>query len=167
MKFKDSEGKFRESLAEDIQGMLSLYEASHLRGHGEEILDEAFIFTTTHLKSLPSSLSPPDLLEQVNHSLKHPIRKSIQRREARRYLSVYEQDDSHDEALLSLAKLDFNQLQQLYKKELCELTRFGISQVILAFLQVQHLVYFEMSEFFKVFIFHFIITTIFLREELD
>ena len=147
MKFKDSEGKFRESLAEDIQGMLSLYEASHLRGHGEEILDEAFIFTTTHLKSIASNLSPT-LSEQVNHSLKHPIRESMQRREARHYLSVYEQDDSHDEALLSLAKLDFNQLQQLYKKELCELTRFVVlvSQVI---------------------IFHFMITSIFLHEKLE
>ena len=105
-KFKDNEGKFKESLVHDIPGMLSLYEASHLRGHGEEILDEALIFTTTHLKSLASSLSSPlseqvnhsPLSEQVNHSLKHPIRKSMPRREARRYLSVYEQDDSHSKA---------------------------------------------------------------------
>ena len=102
--------------------MLSLYEASQLRGHGEEVLDEALVFTTTHLKSLASSFSSP-LSQQVNHSLKHPIRKSMPRREARRYLSVYEQDDSHSKALLALAKLDFNQLQLLYKKELAELTR--------------------------------------------
>ena len=121
-KFKDNEGKFKESLVHDIQGMLSLYEASHLRGHEEEILDEALIFTTTHLKSLASSFSSP-LSQQVNHSLKHPIRKSMPRREARRYLSVYEQDESHSKALLALAKLDFNQLQLLYKKELAELTR--------------------------------------------
>ena len=103
--------------------MLSLYEASQLRGHGEEVLDEALVFTTTHLKSLASNNLSSPLLEQVNHSLKHPIRKSMQRREARRYLSVYEQDESHSKALLNLAKLDFNQLQLLYKKELGELTR--------------------------------------------
>ena len=90
--------------------------------HGEKILDEALIFTTTHLRSLASGLSSR-LSDQVNHALKHPIRKSMRRREARRYLSVYEQDDSHSEALLTLAKLDFNQLQQLYQKELSELTR--------------------------------------------
>ena len=122
-KFKDKEGKFKESLVDDIQGMLSLYEAAHLRGHGDEILDEALVFTTTHLKYLASNNLSSSLLEQVKHSLKHPIRKSMPRREARRYLSVYEQDDSHSKALLALAKLDFNQLQLLYKKELAELTR--------------------------------------------
>ncbi|KAL6315659.1 hypothetical protein AAG906_004831 [Vitis piasezkii] len=34
----------------DVRGMLGLYEAAHLRVNGEDILDEALAFTTTHLR---------------------------------------------------------------------------------------------------------------------
>ncbi|PON90389.1 Squalene/phytoene synthase [Trema orientale] len=122
-KFKNNEGKFENSLASDIRGMLNLYEAAQLRVHGEKILDDAFIFTTTHLESIASQLSSP-LLDQVNHSLKHPIRKSLQRREARHYMSMYHQDASHSEILLTLAKLDFNLLQKMHQKELSDITRW-------------------------------------------
>ena len=37
----------QESLNSDVRGMLSLYEATHLRVHGEDILDEALAFCTT------------------------------------------------------------------------------------------------------------------------
>ena len=40
-KFKDGKGHFKESLKTDVSGMLSLYEATHLGVHGEDILDEA------------------------------------------------------------------------------------------------------------------------------
>lgn len=126
-RFKDSEGKFKESIANDIQGMLSLYQATHLRVHGEDILDEALIFTTTHLKSQASneSIISSRLSDQIKHALKNPIRKSMPRREARHYMSVYELDDLRSsEAVLRLAKLDYNRLQELYKKELSELIRW-------------------------------------------
>uniref|UniRef100_M1BR35 Sesquiterpene synthase 2 n=1 Tax=Solanum tuberosum TaxID=4113 RepID=M1BR35_SOLTU len=48
--FTDQDGKFKETLTNDVQGLLSLYEASHLRVRDEEILEEALTFTTTHLK---------------------------------------------------------------------------------------------------------------------
>nr|GLL42033.1 (-)-germacrene D synthase-like [Ipomoea trifida] len=51
-KFKDRNGKFKELLTENVQAMLSLYEASHLRVHGEQILEEALTFTTSHLESM-------------------------------------------------------------------------------------------------------------------
>ncbi|MBZ5797691.1 hypothetical protein K8353_47550, partial [Burkholderia contaminans] len=44
-KFKDSQGNSKKSLIENPKGMLSLYEAAHLRDHGEDILDEALDFT--------------------------------------------------------------------------------------------------------------------------
>nr|WBW04277.1 terpene synthase [Ficus benjamina] len=122
-KFKDNEGKFNPSLAKDVRGLLSLYEAAQLRVHGEVILDDALVFTTTHLESKASHLSSP-LSDQVSHALKHPIRKSLQRREARLFLSINHQDASYCEVLLTFAKLDFNLLQKLYQKELADLTRW-------------------------------------------
>ncbi|XP_027355363.1 probable terpene synthase 2 [Abrus precatorius] len=115
-KFKDEQGNFSESLITDVEGMLSLYEASHVMVHGEDILEEAFAFTSTHLASIVTTLNP-SLAAQVNHSLRQAIHKNLPRLEARRYISIYEQDPSHNETLLTLAKLDFNILQNLHQKE--------------------------------------------------
>ncbi|KAM5584139.1 hypothetical protein ABKV19_003820 [Rosa sericea] len=123
-KFKEgNDQKFKASLRNDVSGLLSLYEATHLRIHGEDILEEALAFTTTHLESIKHSLSP-SLSKQVAHSLIQPLRKGINRVEARYYLSIYQERDSHNEILLTFAKLDFNRLQQVHQKELCELTRW-------------------------------------------
>jgi hypothetical protein len=124
-KFMDSKGKFKESLMDDARGMLSLYEAAHLRVHGEDILDEALVFTATHLEAVASHLSPT-LATQVSHALKQPIRKGLPRLEARHYFSIYQQDTSHNKVLLTFAKLDFNLLQKLHQKELSDITRLGI-----------------------------------------
>ncbi|AES74576.2 sesquiterpene synthase [Medicago truncatula] len=96
--------------------MLSLYEASHMMVHGEEILEKALAFTSTHLESIVTQLSP-FLAAQVKHSLKQALHRNFHRLEARRYISIYEKDPSHNETLLTLAKLDFNILQCLHRKE--------------------------------------------------
>ncbi|CAJ2640002.1 unnamed protein product [Trifolium pratense] len=115
-KFKDEQRNFNENLITDVEGMLSLYEASHMMIHGEEILEEALSFTSTHLESIATELSP-FLATQVKYSLRQALHKNLPRLESRRYISIYEQDSSHDEILLTLAKLDFNFLQSLYQKE--------------------------------------------------
>ncbi|KAL6127443.1 hypothetical protein ACLB2K_070808 [Fragaria x ananassa] len=117
-KFKDGNHQtFKKSLQSDVSGLLSLYEATHLRVHGEEILEEALAFTTTHLESIKHNLSPP-LSNLVSHSLNQPLRTGVARVEARHYLSIYQECHSHNETLLTLAKLDFNLVQQLHQKEL-------------------------------------------------
>ncbi|KAF2285874.1 hypothetical protein GH714_008626 [Hevea brasiliensis] len=116
-KLKDSEGKFNESLIEDVDGMLSLYEAAHLGIRGEYILDEAITFTTTNLHSVLPQLSPY-LAQQVNHALNSPIHKCVPRLEARYYIDAYARDKSHNTTLLQFAKLDFNRLQEQHQKEL-------------------------------------------------
>ena len=98
--------------------MLGLYEAAHLRVHGEDILDEALAFTTTHLKSLVEHLEYP-LAVKVNKALYRPIRKGLERLEARSYISIYQDEASHSKALLELAHL----LQSLHKKELSHIAR--------------------------------------------
>ncbi|XP_061375423.1 probable terpene synthase 2 [Gastrolobium bilobum] len=115
-KFKNEEGKFNETIITDVEGMLSLYEAAHLRIHGEDILDEALGFTSSHLELMTTQLSP-SLAAKVNHSLKRPLRKNVSRLVARHYISTYEEDPSHDESLLLFAKLDFNMLQKQHQKE--------------------------------------------------
>ncbi|THF93978.1 hypothetical protein TEA_028451 [Camellia sinensis var. sinensis] len=122
-KFMDDNGKIRESLIGDVRGMLSLYEAAHLRVRGEDILDEALSFTITHLESAVPNLSNL-VQEQVIHALNQPIHKGLKRLEATRYFFFYEQDNSYNKVLLNFAKLDFNLLQKMHQWELSEITRW-------------------------------------------
>ncbi|OIT36063.1 PREDICTED: germacrene C synthase-like [Nicotiana attenuata] len=122
-KFTGHDGKFKESLTNDVQGLLSLYEAAHFRVHEEEILEEAITFTTTHLESIVPNLTN-SLKVQVTEALIYPVRKATPRVVARKYISIYEDIDLHNELLLKFAKLDFNAVQKLHQSELRELTRW-------------------------------------------
>ena len=116
--------------------MLSLYEAAHFLVHGEPILDEALAFTTTHLTSLATSSDLSTFLAaQVKHSLNQPMRKGLPRVETRHFISIYYDDPSHSEVLLNFAKLDFNIVQKLHRKELCDATRYKIFLLIPSFSQ--------------------------------
>ncbi|KAL5548165.1 hypothetical protein UlMin_003396 [Ulmus minor] len=123
-RFTNKEGKFHDSITSDVQGMLSLYEASHLMVHGEPILEEALTFSRTYLQSSLNESSPPFLTEQVRHALKQPIRKGLQRVEARFFNSIYHQDPSHNDVLLQFGRLDFNYVQKLHQKELKDISKW-------------------------------------------
>lgn len=124
-KFKDDDGKFKASLTNDVEGMLSLYEAAHLAIPGEDILDEAIVFTTTHLKSMVSnSQVNSTFAEQIRHSLRVPLRRAVSRLESRYFLDIYPRDDLHDQTLLNFAKLDFNILQAMHQKKASEINRW-------------------------------------------
>ncbi|WRX28422.1 Terpene synthase [Theobroma cacao] len=84
-KFKDNQGNFKESLTYDVRGMLSLHEATHLRVHGEDILEEALAFTTTHLQSVAAT-SASSLSKQISHALRQSLHKNLPRLEANRYI---------------------------------------------------------------------------------
>nr|A0A348AUV5.1 RecName: Full=Valerianol synthase TPS1A; AltName: Full=Terpene synthase 1; Short=ChTPS1; AltName: Full=Terpene synthase 1a; Short=ChTps1a [Camellia hiemalis]BBC44636.1 valerianol synthase [Camellia hiemalis] len=124
-KFRDSNGEFKETVSNDVQGMLSLYEATYLKIRGEGFLDEAHAFTIAQLESLVGGphLSS-DLSEQVMHALKQSIHRGFPRLEAKHFISFYEKDASRNETLLRLAKLDFNQLQLSHREELCHIFRW-------------------------------------------
>lgn len=124
-KFKDANGNFKECLIADVSGLLSFYEAAHLRVHGEKLLEEALVFTTTHLESATTLAGVSSLLKaQVTEALERPLLKTLERLGARRYMSIYQDEASHNEDLLKLAKLDFNVVQCLHKKELSEILRW-------------------------------------------
>ncbi|XP_047956284.1 germacrene A synthase-like [Salvia hispanica] len=122
-KWTDGNGKFKESIKSDTKGMLSLYEASYLRTHGETILDEALSFTTASLKSIVPSLGSP-LKKQVSRALVQPLHLGIPRLEARSYITVYEEEEQKNEALIKFAKLDYNLLQILHREELQQVSRW-------------------------------------------
>ncbi|XP_006358819.1 germacrene C synthase-like [Solanum tuberosum] len=122
-KFTDHDGKFKKNLTKDVQGLVSLYEATHLRVHDEEILEEALTFTITHLESMVPKLSN-SLKAHVREALSQPIYTNLPRLLARKYIGMYEKIELCNDLLLKFAKLDFNNLQKLYQGELGELTRW-------------------------------------------
>ncbi|XP_073146080.1 germacrene A synthase-like isoform X2 [Henckelia pumila] len=123
-KFRGGNGKFKESLEIDVRGLLSLYEAAHLRKHNEAILEDALVFTKNCLKSMAPNLKHSPLKKQVEHALVQALHFGYPRFELYHYICVYEEDEYlRDESLLKFAKLDYNALQMLHKKELCELSR--------------------------------------------
>ena len=121
-KWTDGNGKFKESIKSDTKGMLSLYEASYLRTHGDTILDDALAFTTATLKSMVSNLRSP-LKKQVERALVQPLHLGIPRLEAHSYITMYEEQEHRNETLIKFAKLDFNLLQIFHREELQQVSR--------------------------------------------
>ncbi|XP_031127843.1 germacrene C synthase-like isoform X2 [Ipomoea triloba] len=128
-KFMDCDGKFKESFINNVPALLSLYEASHLRVHGEQVLEEALIFTTSHLESILPNLTN-NLRSQVSEALKQPIRKRLIRLDAQKFISTFEPNGTQDALLLKFAKLDFNLLQKEHQRELGSLTRWDAGALI-------------------------------------
>ncbi|XP_019178967.1 PREDICTED: vetispiradiene synthase 3-like [Ipomoea nil] len=123
--FVDSNGKFRDT--SDMKGLLSLYEASYVRTHGDEILEGVVAFAATRLRSAAPLLEPNSTLKKlVTHALDQPLHTGMPRIETRFFISVYqeEEDSSRNDVLLRFAKLDFNLLQMLHKQELSEISRW-------------------------------------------
>ncbi|WCJ33076.1 Terpenoid cyclases/Protein prenyltransferases superfamily protein [Euphorbia peplus] len=116
-KFQDEEGEFKEGIANDIKGILSLYEACFLAIPGDDILDEALVFTRKHLENSARN-SSHNLQKHIRNSLSCASHRTVERLDALQYILFYEEDKSADQNLLKFAKLDYNALQLLYKKEL-------------------------------------------------
>ncbi|KAL0928458.1 hypothetical protein M5K25_000340 [Dendrobium thyrsiflorum] len=123
-KYKDDEGKFQSNLANNVRGLLSLYEACFLSTLEDDILDEALNFTKHHLQSLSDNDQLDSALKiLISHALELPLHRRIPRLGARYYMRVYEQDkESKNDIVLELAMLDFNLLQLLHNEEVKSLS---------------------------------------------
>ncbi|KAI3499178.1 hypothetical protein L1887_34971 [Cichorium endivia] len=121
--FMDANGKFKESLNEDIEALLSLYEASCLGANGEDVLSQAKEFTIRNLKNSLPQLTPL-LRKKVLQSLELPRHLRMSRLEARMYIEEYGNEKDHIPFLLELAKLEYNEVQSLHQTEIAEITRW-------------------------------------------
>ncbi|KDP35342.1 hypothetical protein JCGZ_10983 [Jatropha curcas] len=122
-KFKDNNGEFKKSINDDVKGLLGLYEATFLSVHGEDILDEALVFTKRRLEILAAK-SSPHLANRIRNALLRPFHHGIERIETRQYISFYAEEESPNQTPLKFAKLDFNRLQLLYKQELALVSKW-------------------------------------------
>ncbi|KAL0418836.1 UNVERIFIED_CONTAM: Isoprene synthase, chloroplastic [Sesamum radiatum] len=126
--FKDSNGNFTTSLATDVEGMLSLYEASHLALDGESTLDEAREFTSFHLKNMLLKMDMRSAM-RVSRALELPSHHRMQRLEARWNIEMYDKQNKANQLLHKLATLDFNLVQKVHQQDLQEASRWDVNAV--------------------------------------
>jgi len=117
-----------ESLGDDVEGMLALYEASHFALEGEDLLDEAKAFPIKHLSDRIRTNEKGSMADHIIETLELPLQYRPPRVEARRFMETYLQgENNHDakntQVLLELAKLNFNMGQSMHKNELLEMSK--------------------------------------------
>ncbi|KAI3855090.1 hypothetical protein MKX03_018484 [Papaver bracteatum] len=118
------------SALDDIEGVVSVYEASFYAFEGEDILDEARKLVTEILQeyllsSAKDQGNTNSITERlVRHALELPFHWIARRVEARWYIDTYEMMQDMDPLLLEFAKLDFNILQVKYQDELKHISRW-------------------------------------------
>ncbi|CAL4922059.1 unnamed protein product [Urochloa decumbens] len=121
---KDGTGNFKNTLRKDAGGLLSVYEASHLAFEGEDLLDEARVFSTEALRELVPSMHP-HLRSAVDNVLAVPLHWTAPRLQARWFIDHYAARDAEaDQVMLHFAKLDFNNVQKLHQQELSRISRW-------------------------------------------
>ncbi|KAM0863656.1 hypothetical protein ACQ4PT_044446 [Festuca glaucescens] len=119
--FKKFQFKRETVINFDTKSLLSLYNAAHLRTHGDEVLDKTISFSRRYLVSLLENLESP-LAEEVNAALVTPLFKRVGILEARSYIPSYGKDPTRNESILELAKLNLHLLQLQFCDDLKEVT---------------------------------------------
>ncbi|KAI4347913.1 hypothetical protein L6164_008687 [Bauhinia variegata] len=123
--FQNNMGNFKETIPEDIEGLLSLYEASYLSIEGEKLLDEAKYFTSKHLKKfIENEDNDISLVKRISQSLEIPLHWRIPKLEARWFIDVYSESSKMNPLLLEHAKLEFNKVQAIYQEDLKHASRW-------------------------------------------
>ncbi|KAK3007773.1 hypothetical protein RJ639_014749, partial [Escallonia herrerae] len=119
----DHNGGSLACLQKDVQGLLSLYEASFLGYDEDTLLDEAKSYAKVHLKYL-KNYTGTSMREKVYHALELPLHHGMQRLEARWYIDACIKKKDANHLLLELAILDFNMVQAAHQKDLQHVSRW-------------------------------------------
>ncbi|KAJ4762473.1 Terpene synthase [Rhynchospora pubera] len=124
--FFDENGDCKPKISLNINGMLSLYEASYFAKEGEEMLEMARHYTTKHLTKYLESCenNEPRMKEHISHALDLPLNWRMERLHTRWFIDQYKIGEQIRHALWELAVLDFNLNQNLYKEELKQVSRW-------------------------------------------
>ncbi|XP_022927129.1 uncharacterized protein LOC111434068 [Cucurbita moschata] len=123
--FLDGEGKFKEELKDDIKGLMSLYEASQLCMHGDEILEEAENFSSHWLKARAEAEQVDHHLASfVQHTLAYPHHKSVVQLMAPNYLEDVQWPNKWISIFRDAAKMELYSAQRLRQHELAQFTKW-------------------------------------------
>ncbi|XP_058751554.1 myrcene synthase, chloroplastic-like [Vicia villosa] len=117
--FRDEMLDLKTDHAIDVEGMLSMYEASFHSFEDETILDEARDFTIKFLKDYLNKHGDDDVMSiLISHAFEIPLHLRISRSEAQWFIDQYQKNKNMSPILLQFAKVDYNILQSIYQEEL-------------------------------------------------
>ena len=127
-KFKDKKGNnFKTELGKDINGLMELYEASHLSIEGEDVLDEANIFSSQLLTASMTCLGDDHRRARaIANTLAYPCHKTLAKFTAKNLFgttSHFESANGWINVLQELAKYEFIQVQSLHKGEILQISQ--------------------------------------------
>jgi len=121
--FQDEMRNFKKGQCVDVEGMLSMYEASFHSFENEIILDEARDLTSKFLKEYLDQNGDKSISLQISHALELPLHWRISRWEAQWFINIYERQENKNHTLLQFAKLDYNIVQNIYQEDLKYMSR--------------------------------------------
>ncbi|KAJ0017681.1 hypothetical protein Pint_11296 [Pistacia integerrima] len=122
--FRDKTGNLSACLYNDVKAILSLYEASFYGLEGESVMQEAWEFSSKHLKDLDDKDVDQNLVALVEHALELPFHWWAPRLETKWFIDLYEKREDKNHLLLELAKVDFNILQGIHQEDLNDTLRW-------------------------------------------
>ncbi|KAK1305164.1 putative terpene synthase 11 [Acorus calamus] len=127
IKFLDKGGKFKKAFNEDMEGLISLYEAAHLGVNNEEIMSQALDYSKEQLKkSMNGCLkSQYHMLKEAENALELPRHMRMVRLEAKKFMKdCISKNDGLDSNLFEFAAMDFNSVQSLHQSEIAEIQKW-------------------------------------------
>ncbi|KAJ7968399.1 Nerolidol synthase [Quillaja saponaria] len=122
-RFAEKDGKFNRELAEDIKGMMALYEASQLSTAGEDILDEAEQFSVQVLNQRLGHFGHHEA-RLLRNTLGYPSHKSLAMFVARNYFGSCQGMNEWIPYLQEVAKVDFNLVQCIHQEEVLQISKW-------------------------------------------
>ncbi|XP_026395394.1 terpene synthase 10-like isoform X2 [Papaver somniferum] len=133
--FKDFKEEIKQSsITNDVEGMLSLYEASFYAFEREDISVEVQEYTRINLADIVqrrvNKNDPGFIFKQVSHALEAPLNWRVPRLEAKWFIENYKRMSDMEPLLLEFAILDFNMVQATYQEDLKYVSRRQITKVI-------------------------------------
>ncbi|XP_071709173.1 (3S,6E)-nerolidol synthase 1-like [Rutidosis leptorrhynchoides] len=115
-KFKQNNGKFKGEIAQDVKGLMALYEASQLSIEGERILEEAADFCSHILKEKIMFLDQEEAL-MVKYTLEHSYQRTVSTFMVQNYIKHYMGTAMSELAMFELAKV-----QSLHRVEVDQIS---------------------------------------------
>lgn len=116
-KFKHEDGNFKGEIAQDVKGLMALYEASQLRIEGEPLLEEAVDFCSNALEDMMPFLDQDEAI-MVKNTLKNSYQRTSSTFMIKSFIKHYNGTTMSD-----LAKLELSKLQLLRRTEVDQISR--------------------------------------------
>lgn len=116
--FLNEKGKFKEELKEDVKGLTSLYEASQLCIHGDEIVEEAGNFSRHCLKAWAVQNDNQPSAIFVLNTLAHPHHRSVPQFMVPNYFGDKQWTNKWLNILQDVARTGFLKTQRLRQNEI-------------------------------------------------